>query len=508
MTTLRPDGQQHGQMEETSMHTTAFAQRPATGAAPLGTETAKPVYNRLALMEDPALAASYLEARLAEAAALPSDLPEALDEMAGWIARHTDAVGIEYRDYLAARKAGAPRRYFATKAQALYFLKAVAPTKLVDGAWLYGVLQRWDDEDFRPLIRIYLEELGNGVPDKNHVLIYRKLLAQHGCEQWQDLPDSHFVQGAIQLALAQSPESFLPELIGYNLGYEQLPLHLLITSYELNELGIDPYYFTLHVTVDNAATGHAHTALEGLKQIMPRVGDASDFLRRVANGFRLNDLGVGTTQAIASFDLERETVAMLAAKSTVGKNMHSDYCRVAGRTVNDWLAEPGQIPQFLEKLEGQGWIRRGEPAENSRFWKLIHGERAEMFGVFSPYEQQLLQDWIATPRAGSEQAASEEDTAAAPRVLSHRAMLRSMESLNQGTAPRSSAPRGLIRHRFPEDEHAWEAIGCELRLLEARLAATASKDEAMDMLVGLMAPDRHHTSAGLMATRVFSRLYG
>ncbi|AXA90755.1 iron-containing redox enzyme family protein [Massilia sp. YMA4] len=489
------------------MQTTALAQCPSASAPTLGTDAAKPVYDRLALMEDRPLAARYLEARLAEAAALPSDLPDSLDEMAGWIARHTDAVGSQYRTYLAERKAGAPRRYFHTKAQALYFLKAVAPTKLVDGAWLYGVLQRWDDEDFRPLIRIYLEELGNGVPDKNHVLIYRKLLAQHGCEHWQDLPDTHFTQGAIQLALAQSAESFLPELIGYNLGYEQLPLHLLITSYELNELGIDPYYFTLHVTVDNAATGHAHTALEGLKQIMPRVGDAADFLRRVAAGFRLNDLGVGTTQAIASFDLERETVAMLAAKATVGKNMHSDYCRVAGRTVNDWLAEPAQIPQFLEKLEAQGWIRRGEPAENSRFWKLIHGERAEMFGVFSPYEQQLLQDWIATPRAGAQQAASETATAA-PRVLSHRAMLRSMESLNQGTAPRSGAPRGLIRYRFPEDEHAWETIGCELRLLEARLAATASKDEAMDLLVGLMAPDRHHTSAGLMATRVFSRLYG
>src|SRR5450830_161022 len=488
------------------MHTTAHAPLTPVSADPIGLDAAKPVYNALSVTTDRALAANYLEARLAEAAALPLELPESLDDIAAWITRHTDTVGEQYRDYLAGRKAGAPRRYFQNKAQALYFLKAVAPTKLVDGAWLYGVMQRWDDEDFRPLIRIYLEELGDGVPDKNHVLIYRKLLAQHGCEQWQSLPDSHFIQGAIQLALAQGAESFLPELIGYNLGYEQLPLHLLITAYELNELGIDPYYFTLHVTVDNAATGHAHTALEGLKQIMPRVGDAADFMRRVANGFRLNDLGVGTVDAIASFDLEAETVAMLASKSTVGKNVHSDYFRVAGRTVNDWLAEPGQIPQFLEKLEGQGWIRRGEPAANSRFWKLIQGERAEMFGVFSPYEQQLLQDWIATPRAGVPVTA--EGAEAAPRVLSHRAILRSMESLNQGSANRSSAPRGLIRHRFPEDEHAWESIGCELRLLEARLAATGSKDEAMDMLVGLMAPDRHHTSSGLMATRVFSRLYG
>ncbi|TWI46708.1 heme oxygenase-like protein [Pseudoduganella flava] len=477
------------------MPTTALAQRPEST---IDSTDAKAVYHALYDGADPNLAAEYLVARLDEAANLPCDLPDTVDGIAEWIATHTDAVGAEYREYLAARRNGAPRRYFRSRAQALYFLKAVAPTKLVDGAWLYGVLERWSDPDYQPLIRIYLEELGNGVPDKNHVTIYRKLLDQHGCGNWQDLPARHFVQGAIQLALAHGADDFLPELVGYNLGYEQLPLHLLITSYELNELGIDPYYFTLHVTVDNADTGHAHTALESLRRVLPRVGDSAAFMRRVAAGFRLNDLGLGTVEAIASFDLERETVAMLAAKSVVGRNMHSDYCRVAGRTINDWLAEPAQIPQFLEKLEQQGWIRRGEPAENSRFWKLIHGERAEMFGVFSPYEQQLLGDWIATPRNGAEPAV--------PRTISHRAQRRSIDTL-EGTGQRSHAPRGVIRHVFPADEHAWETIGCELRLLEAQLAATASKDEAMALLAGLMAPSQHHTSAGLMATRVFARLY-
>lgn len=481
------------------MHT-AYATLPQPHTA-MQEDGAKPVYLALSNADNRELAARFLDQQLALAEAMPCDLPSDVDEIAGWITRHTDAVGAQYKEYLAERKAGAPRRYFACKSQALYFLKSVAPTKLVDGAWLYGVLERWDDAGFLPLIRIYLEELGNGVPDKNHVLIYRKLLAAHGCGQWQDLDERHFVQGAIQLALAQNAESYLPELIGYNLGYEQLPLHLLITSYELNELGIDPYYFTLHVTVDNAATGHAQTALQGLLQIMPRVGDDAAFLRRVANGFRLNELGMGTVEAIRSFGLEKETVAMLAAKSVVGKNMHSDYCRVGGRTVNDWLSDPAQIPEFLSRLEQQGWIKRGEAPGNSRFWKLIQGERAEMFGVFSPYEQQLLADWIATPRDG-------EEVPAAPRALTHRALQRSIDTLGQDAvrSQRSSAPRGLIRYRFPADEHAWETIGCELRLLEAQLAASSSKDEAMTILLRLMSPATHHTAAGLMATRIFSRL--
>jgi hypothetical protein len=63
-------------------------------------------------------------------------------------------------------------------------------------------------------------------------------------------------------------EKFLPEVIGFNLGYEQLPLHLLITAYELKELHIDPYYFTLHITVDNADSGHAKQAVDAVFSAM------------------------------------------------------------------------------------------------------------------------------------------------------------------------------------------------------------------------------------------------
>ncbi|WP_308602313.1 iron-containing redox enzyme family protein [Massilia sp. Dwa41.01b] len=328
---------------------------------------------------------------------IPADLPPTLAQLEDWMEARTDAVGAEYRDYLAARKSGAPRRYFQNQAHALYFLKAAAPTKLVDGAWLYGMLKHWDSPDFHPLIKTYLEELGGGAPSKNHVTIYRKLLATHGVEGWESLSDDHYLQGAIQLALGHNAERFLPEIIGYNLGYEQLPLHLLITSYELNEFGIDPYYFTLHVTVDNAASGHARKAVQALRDLMPRVGDRAAFYRRVLDGYKLNELGASTNSVIAEFDLETELVDILARKSGVGKNMHSDYCRVAGRSVNDWLGDPAQIPGFLGALESAGWIKRGEDVEHSRFWRLIHGERAEMFGVFSAYEQQVLRDWILHP---------------------------------------------------------------------------------------------------------------
>ncbi|WP_426178056.1 iron-containing redox enzyme family protein [Massilia sp. TWR1-2-2] len=447
-------------------------------------------------------AADWLRATLdATPYGLPQ-LPQGAEQFAAWAAAHTEAVGEQYKQYLAERKGGAPRRYFTNKAHALYFLKGVAPTKLVDGAWLFGLLQYWEQGAKRPLITTYLEELGNGVPGKNHVVIFQQLIDAHGCAQWQGLPEEHFLQGLIQLALAYNPQQFLPELIGYNLGYEQLPLHLLITSYELNELGIDPYYFTLHVTVDNADSGHARKAWEALTKLTPQVGDADAFMRRVEAGYRLNDLGASTQTVIDSFDLHAELVGILRSKSAVGKNMHSDYCKVGGRMINDWLSDPDQVPAFLVALEKQGWFTRGETPEQSRFWGLLHGDHAQMFGVFSAYEEQVLHDWMATP---SQPLA----TAPVARVATHRALQRAAGGVVDGRPRRirESAERGLIRHRFPDDEHAWGAIACDLRLLEAKLAASDSKEEAIAMLIALMSPATHHTSAGLMATRIFSKLF-
>jgi hypothetical protein len=465
------------------------------GAAPVPSAVYRALSPGVPVGNDRAMARTFLEQQLQQARLLNSDLPADAADMESWITERSEAIGAEYNAYLKQRRDGAPRRYFTTKAHALYFLKHVAPTKLVDGAWLYGVLERWDDPDFRPLIQTYLEELGDGAPDKNHVVLYKKLLASHGCDQWQDVEETHFVQGAIQLALAYDAEHFLPEIIGYNLGYEQLPLHLLITAYELNELGIDPYYFTLHITVDNGGTGHAFKAVQALQQLLPRCGDAAAFLRRVQDGYRLNDLGASTNSVIAEFDLEAELVHIMAAKSVVGKNMHSDYCRVGGRGINDWLSDPQQIPAMLGELEKAGWIQRGQPADNSRFWRLIQSERAEMFGVFSAYEQQILGDWIATVPG--------EPTAPAARTPSFRARQRALDTLGLHHSPRSGPLRGVIRHHAADSDD--EAAG-ELRQLELRVASMGNKQAAMRLLQSLMTPARHHSAVGLMATRLFRQL--
>ena len=456
---------------------------------------ARAVYG--ALMDEPfslksrSLSRVYLKQQLNQAAQLPCDLPLQREALIPWIEREAVAVGEDYARYLEARKAGQPRRYFSCRSHALSFLQRVAPTKLVDGAWLYGVLHHWRDNRFYSLIRTYLEELGDGDAERNHVALYQRLLAENGCETLPELNDEYYVQGALQLALGHHADEFMPELIGYNLGYEQLPLHLLITAFELNELKIDPYYFTLHITIDNAGSGHAHKAVQSVLDVLP-ADDGRTFMTRVANGYRLNGLGVCAQEAIDSFDLDQELVAMLERKSVFGRHLHSDFCRIGGRTVNEWLARPNRIRGFLKVLEQRSWIKRHEDPAHSRFWRLVEGPDARMFGVFNPFERQLLHDWIA----GDLLADSTKATQPAIRFPAAKTFRRH-RPLGAGQQMLKVEQAG----KLPGDiDHDACALKQELRLLP--------EEERIQQLIRLMAPSTQATATGLLATRLFSASLG
>ncbi|RYZ11586.1 MAG: iron-containing redox enzyme family protein [Comamonadaceae bacterium] len=428
---------------------------------------------------------------LAQAGRLGCDLPEHPEDLGDWMKQGVERTGERYQAYLARRKAGAPREYFGNRAHALYFLRTVAPTKLVDGAWLYGLLAQFRNPRYSDLVHTYVEELGNGQPDKNHVLLFRQLLDAHGIDDWQEQQDAHFEQGAIQLALATCTEEFLPEVIGFNLGYEQLPLHLLITAYELNELGIDPYYFTLHVTVDNAASGHASRAVKAATQAIPALGDARAFWQRVRNGYAMNDLGVGTVSAIESFDLDAEFHRVLARRSPEGKVAHSDYCRLEGRTVNQWLAEPDGIAGFVEALERKGWLQRGKDPAESRFWQLLTGEHGEMFGVFGEYELQVIQDWIRGDAATDGAAVQPEAPLALPRRSRSFRQTRLIEEREGGLAVAHAAG-------------AEASLDPDVAVLEDQLR-DGDPEASLEMVLKLMGPAHHWSVAGLVATRFFCR---
>jgi hypothetical protein len=417
----------------------------------------------------------YLKAQLQQVASMACDLPADMHDLGDWVDTHCAEVGEGYAAYLKQRREGAPRQYFTTRSAALHYLQAIAPTKFVDGAWLYGLTRHWPDGRFRPLITTYLEELGDGDPQQNHVTLYQNLLEKNGCST---LPsdDNLYVQGAIQLALGHHADKFLPEIIGYNLGYEQPPLHMLITAHELKELGIDPYYFTLHVTTDNASTGHARQAAESVQRIAP-VAEKDAFYQRVRAGYLLNELGPDAASIMDSFDIHQQTVAMLENKRFYGSNMHSDYCRIEGKTVNEWLQTPGQIETFLKALTTRGWIKPNDDPAKSRFWQLIHAPKAPMAGVFSDAEAQLIYDWIAGDWLHSSEQAS--------AVTRFRG--------------RASAPAAPVQETHNAQDPDIDHLRKELKDL--------SQSQKMARLIESMSPAKHTSPAGVLATRMFSQLY-
>ena len=379
---------------------------------------------------------------------------------------------------------------------------------MVDGAWLSGFTEYWKDDKFASLINIYLEELGDGVAEKNYVVLYRKLLTSYGLDKFDDLNDEYFVQGAIQLALGELTEHFLPETIGFNLGYEQLPLHLLITAYELKELGTDPYYFTLHITIDNASSGHAKQAAHAVFANVPLIDNQQDYFKRVCVGFQLNDAGNGTEAIIKDFDIDNEFISILKRKVSIGKFMHGNHCHIEGRSINDWLSKPEEIQDFIKVLEANKWICRNEDPKASRFWSLIDHPKAMMFGVFSPYEKQVIYDWIA-----GELFTSVSDYAKKSDSFVVTNTNDSLDSLNIQSLVFSGRPK--VAHNtniFPlpilqtlstDDAKYVNDFNSDEVWLQEKINATADKDQLMRLLSHWMSPARHHTKLGLMATKKY-----
>ena len=217
---------------------TEISHRAPREVLPAGISLYAPLYNRLAHhlphADEREMAAEFLHQKLQEVALEDDDLPADPADLMEWMEANVQRVHGQYQAYLERRKAGGPRQYFTNRAHALYFLRNVAPTKLVDGSWLYGLCAHGGNPRLSDLITTYVEELGEGQADKNHVKLYRELLAKHSLDADGDLPDPLFQQGLVQLALGWNAQEFLPEIVGFNLAYEQLPLHLLITAYELN----------------------------------------------------------------------------------------------------------------------------------------------------------------------------------------------------------------------------------------------------------------------------------
>lgn len=402
------------------------------------------------------------------------DFPSDINSIKAWCENDNKKNCQEFQAYLNRRQSGQDREYFKNVAQAFEFFNKGISNQKVDGAWLYSSVHYWNDPIFHELIITYLEELGLGETKANHVCIYDDLLRSLGLDSFDLLlEDEYYHQAVVQLALGYAPPEFIPEIVGFNLGYEQLPLHLLISNYELAELGIDSKYFNLHITIDNIDNGHAYKAIKVIEDIYNKYRDKELFLTKLKRGFALNNHGVSSSNIIKNLNTEDFVHRIFKRKALVGQLIHNETRQFGCKTINQWLSNPDDIAGLITHLTEHKWIKFNTDPEQSVFWRMINEENGKMFGVFNPVERQIIHDWIA----GSDHSSN---------FLAYSRELKNSQ-------------------RIQDYLFSYISDG-ELDALQERVQQSSDLAIKICKLTPFLAPDSHHKSIGLWSTRKYVEL--
>lgn len=357
----------------------------------------KSLYCQLHRGEKPREALVFMKEQLDEVRSVQEIEFSNVEEFIGRIYSSHEQTLIAYEKYIREDK----RRLFTSKCHAKWFIIQEAPTKLVDGIWL----KNWREfkEPVRSILRqIYEDEIGMEAGHvntmRNHVEIYKNLIKKEFPrfndldvpENWLDNPlmedeTGLFIQPLIQMTLANFTDRYLPEIVGYNLGYEQLPLHMAMTVKEMEEFGIDPYYFSLHITVDNMSTGHARKSVEAARAYLQQ---NPDDLQRVVSGFLLNQLGTHVESLCSRFSVMDVVNRILFAKGSLSYSLHDKVNIGNGNLSEAMVASEANL---WEALEDGGYINYGGSFNDTLLYRstLFGGV---MYGVFTPYELEFMKE--------------------------------------------------------------------------------------------------------------------
>ncbi|OBT63944.1 hypothetical protein VE03_05945 [Pseudogymnoascus sp. 23342-1-I1] len=346
--------------------------------------------------------------------------------------RRDRGIGKEWEEYNLRRKEGTPRELVGDREEAIWWLKQLSPVKYVDGAWLGHIGKVTTPFDLSKTMKgawqILSEELGDGDLRKNHVHLYHKLLETtapdlptaeafdfgHPRHQLNEL--SVWKSGIAQLLISLFPHEFLPEILGFNLHFEAISMDTLKATRELKEVGIDPYYFLLHVSIDNTHSGHSAIAIEVVCEYMNHIlkseGEeaAQKAWGKLQAGYLLSSCLPGSVICpsqktpnnnpnIILVPTEAKVINIFRAKAQVAHGFHcSSRVKIGSRSVADWLD-----PVALESKEWQKglldalssskyWICKGD-SRKSRFIQELQWN-GRMFGSFTQDEYDVLTEWI------------------------------------------------------------------------------------------------------------------
>lgn len=359
------------------------------------------------------------------------------EALLGYLDRKQAEVQSEWVRYQDRRKQGEGPTMFPNETIAKEWLVHHAPHKFVDGAWLGHIHKINTPFRFRGITRevwqVLSEELGDGDLSKHHVTLYRQLLDSIGCplpvahtEEFVNMPEWDQVdnygawEDAVgQLVISLFPDEFLPEILGFNMHFEAVKLDTMQAAYELKALGINPYYFLIHISIDNADSGHTAMAthavtkyLDLIRRIEGEEGVQKAW-KRIQTGYIMSQtLGDGSPKlhkdtaahpnpAILINPLSEQLIEIFKAKAAVSQKFHyQSKVRIGSYALSEWLnpsmwegADGRQQIHLLNVLsQTKPWVAAGN-SERSRILKeLSWGGR--MFGAFTESEVAIFRSWI------------------------------------------------------------------------------------------------------------------
>jgi hypothetical protein len=318
----------------------------------------------------------------------------------------------------------------------------------LDGAWIRGAAPPGPVDQVRNyLFHIYMDELGDAIDAHNHANVYTDLLHSLNfypfpINSWDYAQDPRFLDEAFTepvflLGISTFTEEYLPEILGMTLYLEWASVGLTSSVNQLEGVGIDAAFYKLHVGIDNASAGHGALAKKAIELYLDqmRVQGGDDAVQQAFERVWTGYVAFGTlgslNEAIQNYfqqqsdafqkestmqaDLLQQMVNMINSKALYARQNHGTKM-LGPNFINDWFDDP---IGFLDELQASGYIVPGKPEESPMFELMSFN--GPMFHVFTPGEQKLWHDYIA----------SLVPTAPPPTVDLEKAMLYVVDKLRQ-----------------------------------------------------------------------------
>ncbi len=210
-----------------------------------------------------------------------------------------------------------------------------------------------------------------------------------------DVGDEIFDFAAIQLALAQFPRVFFPEILGFTLAYchsASLPERF----FHSGEAGQLPGFLVLR----NRRRRQELPAIKAaVLAYLQEFKSQSDVLwQRIQTGFRLYRLQTENCNQCISVHLQSEMSPRQAMHKLLNSLIphaigHHGNIRLGGKTIDEWFKEtPFKSDNFLAALLYSPLVDRAKP-ENSKLVKLYEFG-GPMFGVLDEKAKGVLKNWL------------------------------------------------------------------------------------------------------------------